>query len=132
MTAAPAELAPEGRVNPPNGIGAPPVSARASPAFFSGPVVGFRALDLSTGFSVRFGGVFGRGVAFGSGATISGSFDTGGAIGASLVSAATSWTGRPEIGVMPPASGPPPLLSVIIIGVTSLDVDDIRQLAGMT
>src|SRR5262245_41685554 len=131
MTAAPAELAPAGRVNPPNGIGAPPVSARASPAFISGPVVGFRVLDLSTGFSVRFGGVLETGVAFGSGATISGGFDTGGAIGAGLVSAATSWTGLPEMGVIPPVSGPPPLLSVMVIGVTSLDLEDVRQLAGM-
>jgi hypothetical protein len=52
--------------------------------------VGFRALDLSTGFSVCFGGVFASGVAFGSGATISGGFDTGGAIAAGLVSAAIS------------------------------------------
>src|SRR6476646_614002 len=121
MTDAPAELAPAGRVNPPKGIGAPPVSARASPGLTCGPVVGLRALDLSTGFSVGFGGVFAIGVVFGSGATISGGFDTGGAIAAGFVSAATSCTALPAIGVIPPVSGPPPLLSVMVIGVTSLD-----------
>jgi len=94
-------------------------------------VTGFRAVDLSTGFSV-FGGVLGKGLVVGSGATISGCLDTGGATGAGLFVAASSCTVFVEMGVRPPVSGPPPLLSVIVIGVTSLAFDDIRQLAGIT
>src|SRR5690349_12003957 len=79
---------PDGRVNPPNGTDGPPVSARASPVRASGPVVGFRDDDLSTARSVRLGGFF-SGVAFGSGATISGTFGAGGTTGAGFVSVAT-------------------------------------------
>src|SRR5258706_14082542 len=129
MTLLAAAPPPDGRVNPPNGIGAPPVSARAAPAFTSGPVVGFRAADFSTGLSTRFGGTFGVTFAAGSGATISGAFGAGGAIGAGFESeAASSCTGRPEIWFKPPASGPvPALLSVIIIGGTSADLDRAPQ-----
>src|SRR5262245_12911828 len=131
MTAAPAEVPPAARVNPPNGTGGAPVSTRASPVLTCEPVTGCRAVDLSTGFSV-FGGVLGNGLVVGSGATISGGFDTGGATGAALVAGATSCTVLVEIGVRPPVSGPPPLLRVIVIGMTSLDFDDVRQPAGMT
>ena len=62
----------------------------------SGPLVGLRDDDLSTGFSIGFGGVFGIGFAVGSGATISGGFGAGGATGVGLASAgACTCTGLP-------------------------------------
>ena len=109
----------------------------------SSPVLETRDEDLDRVLDVNFKGVLyacqeaarlmiARGTRGSIVTMASGAVDTGGAIGVGLVSAATSWTGLPEIGVIPPVSGPPPLLSVIVIGMTSLDFDDVRQLAGMT
>src|SRR4051794_24248776 len=52
--------------SPPNGIGAAPVSARASPRFTSVPAVGVLLLDLSSGLST-FGVGFGLAVSLASG-----------------------------------------------------------------
>ena len=124
---------PAGRVSPPNGIGAPPVSARASPGLhLRARWSAFARTTCRPACSIVFGGVFGSRLRL--------------RLrrhhfrrlrrrrrhrrSASRSAGDCPARARPAIGVSPPVSGPLPLLSVIIIGVTSLSRDDDRQLAG--
>src|SRR3954468_14723611 len=117
--------------SPPNGIGAAPVSAFASPVLTSGPVVGLRLADFSAGLSTL---VAGRGftVAFGSGTVISGALAAGGGSTRGFGSGgATAWTDRPDSCVMPPALGPTAPPSEMNIGFDFSLAGAVRQLAGI-
>src|SRR6478735_1926999 len=117
-------------LRPPNGIGAAPVSARASPRFTSAPDVGVRLDDLSAALST-FGAGFGLADSFGSGMAISGGFAAGGVSTRFGSGGATVWTERPDSCVIPPAFGPTEPPSEISIGVIFSLVSDERQLEGM-
>ena len=100
---------------------------RAAPDLISGPVTGFDAGCFS-GFST-LSAALGCGFAVFSGSTISGAFAAGGTRGAFFGAAATSCTGRVDIGVIPcRGPGAPPREIMIVRGV-SARCD--RQLAGI-
>ena len=95
--------------SPPNGIGAPPVSTRASPVLISGRWSAGATRDLSTGFVTGFGGVFGCRLRRRCRLDISGAFAAGGATGVGpRFGRRFRLHGPPDIGVIPPASGPVP------------------------
>src|SRR5688572_14084510 len=98
---------------PPNGTWAAlGVSTRAGPVVTFSPVDAFFVEDLSTGFSTGLG--VGFGFNSGVGATISGVL-VAGVRTAAVFGAASSWTARAAIDVIPPVSWPgtPPMEMVI-------------------